>query len=248
VEAAQKIWGDAVVDIGAHCRPGVDDHRGCYAFAAHLVDTLYAYDLGNVLFKPTMAAANQRGEMHEFRMDREAAISYFVGDNPEYPEDTGFALKGWTKVRFHNAGTILREESATAMGNYFFTSPKDGKETKVEYSFGYRRDLHAQASRALRVNFHHSSIPFSTDKRTKIWDVLRGFVGVVLTWGIFIYVRNHWRRTGLSPVAQAWRVFAKLTGKNPKQLDGLLAAGSGGPSSLSMLGGIKGMADIDKSL
>jgi len=43
-----------------------------------------------------------------------------------------------------------------AMGNYFFTK-NDGSVTKVEYTFGYVRDNNGK----LRINLHHSSLPFS---------------------------------------------------------------------------------------
>lgn len=42
------------------------------------------------------------------------------------------------------------------MGNYYFTD-KNGKEVKVEFTFGYKR---AKDSR-LVIFLHHSSIPFS---------------------------------------------------------------------------------------
>ena len=43
-----------------------------------------------------------------------------------------------------------------AMGNYYFTGP-DGKETKVEYTFGYIIGKDGK----LKINLHHSSLPFS---------------------------------------------------------------------------------------
>ena len=43
-------------------------------------------------------------------------------------------------MRFSNAGTILEESSALAMGNYFFTD-QDDNEVKVEYTFGYILDF-----------------------------------------------------------------------------------------------------------
>ncbi|OUV67796.1 MAG: hypothetical protein CBC89_02880, partial [Euryarchaeota archaeon TMED129] len=70
--------------------------------------------------------------------------------------DKGFAIKGWTKVRFENEGIIINGKSAIAMGNYFFMTPK-GDEVKVEFSFGYIVD----SDSSLRINLHHSSIPAS---------------------------------------------------------------------------------------
>ena len=100
------------------------------------------------MFKPTLAAVEQ------FRPDFESALSYFVASNNACPEDKGFAIKGWTKVRFENSDVILSDDSATAMGNYFFTTP-EGDEVKVEYTFGYITDSEGK----LRINLHHSSMP-----------------------------------------------------------------------------------------
>lgn len=146
LEAAQKAWGEGVVVIGQILNEAGD----LQAAAAKHVDTFYAYDQQQVLFKPTKAANAQ------FRGTRDGAISYFVGGNSTFPEDKGFALQPWVSVRFENAGTILSGEFAVAMGNYFFKTT-DGQETKVEYTFGYIRG----ADGTLKINVHHSSLPFS---------------------------------------------------------------------------------------
>jgi hypothetical protein len=49
VHEAQKIWGDGIVAIG-NAFTNKEDYK---ALAATHVDTLYAYDEGTVLFKPT---------------------------------------------------------------------------------------------------------------------------------------------------------------------------------------------------
>ena len=79
-----------------------------------------------------------------------------MGENGVCPEDSGFAIKGWTNVRFQNDNVIIRDSTAFAMGNYFFTNPK-GEEVKVEYSFGYTKDSEGN----LRICLHHSSVPSS---------------------------------------------------------------------------------------
>ena len=144
INNAQKAWGDGIVAIAsAHLSGG--DYVG---IARNHVETLYAYGIGPVLFKPTLAAEEQ------FRPNFESALSYFVASNNECPEDKGFAIKGWKNVRFANAGMILEESSALAMGNYFFTD-QDDNEVKVEYTFVYILDENG----ALRINLHHSSMP-----------------------------------------------------------------------------------------
>ncbi len=140
VEAAQKGWGDGIVKIGK-----AKDARK--AAIEHL-NKFYAFDHGQVLFKPTLASVDQ------FRGTKKEALSYFIGQ--DLAEDKGFALAPYTKVRWENEGIITDDDSAMAMGNYFFTK-KNGEEVKVEYSFGYIKDENGN----LKINLHHSSLPFS---------------------------------------------------------------------------------------
>jgi len=144
VEDAQKAWGDGIVTIAAAYEAGGD-----YTHAAkEHIETLYGYDIGPVLFKPTLAAEQQ------FRSTFEGALSYFVATGHE-AEDKGFAIKGWTDVRFENVDILTEGKVGQAMGNYFFTTP-EGDEVKVEYSFGYILDDHCD----VRINLHHSSLPY----------------------------------------------------------------------------------------
>ena len=148
VENAQKEWGGGVVAIAA-----VHSSEGDFVERARLhVESLYAYDISPVLFKPTFAIEEQ------FRPTFEGAMSYFVAENGACPEDKGFAIKGWTKVRFENESIVINGAMAMAMGNYFFTNSK-GEEVKVEYSFGYITDSEGK----LRINLHHSSMPASIE-------------------------------------------------------------------------------------
>ncbi|WP_197409553.1 phosphoribosyl-AMP cyclohydrolase [Erythrobacter sp. YT30] len=144
VEAAQRAWGDGIVAISAAHTEGSD----YVATARNHLDTLYNYDNGMVLFKPTLAAEDQ------FRGTYDEALSYFV--KGMRAEDSGFAIKGWTAVRFENEGIVTDDDNAMAMGNYYFTGA-DGSVTKVEYTFGYVRDEDGN----LKINTHHSSMPFA---------------------------------------------------------------------------------------
>ena len=144
VEVAQQAWGEGIVAISSAHNEGGD----FVALATDHVNTLYAYQLGPVLFKPTLATINQ------FRPTFETALSYFVASNGACPEDKGFAIKGWTNVRFENSDVIIDGDTALAMGNYFFTAP-DGAEVKVEYTFGYIKD----AGGSVKIQLHHSSMP-----------------------------------------------------------------------------------------
>lgn len=146
VIAAQEQWGNGIVKIGA----AFVEKQDYAAVAREHIDTLYAYDISTVLFKPTKAAQDQ------FRPTKETALSYFVATNGACGEDKGFAIQPWTKVRFENSDIITQGNTAVAMGNYYFTTT-EGEEVKVEYTFGYLLD----DSGNLRINVHHSSVPFS---------------------------------------------------------------------------------------
>ena len=144
---AQKIWGDGIVRIG-----NVYLEKGDYTAEAekHISD-LYGYNIGAVLFKPTLASEKQ------FRTTKEGALSYFVGHNANYPEDHGFAIKPWNAVRWQSIGIKTEGNMAIAMGNYFFTPTKGGDEVKVEYTFAYTKDDDGK----LRIIMHGSHLPYS---------------------------------------------------------------------------------------
>lgn len=145
VQAAQAMWGDAVVAIG---KAGDDAPKT----AKEAAKAAYAFDLGPIQFKPTLAAETP------FRPDLEGALSYFVGGNDKYTEDKGFALKPWSKVRFDNHTVKMHGNIAIAMGHYFFTGP-DGTETKVEYTKGY---VKTEDDKVL-IFLQDSSLPFGAN-------------------------------------------------------------------------------------
>lgn len=144
VVEAQRLWGEGVVEIGKR-----KDSPDLKEYTKGFLKARYAYDYGTVLFKPTKC------ELIQFRLTEPEALSYFInGEDRACPEDKGFALQPWTNVRFENAGFILEEKRALAMGNYFFANIQN-EETKVEYSFGY-----TLVDGTLRIDLHHSSIPY----------------------------------------------------------------------------------------
>ena len=147
VEKVQEKWGKGVVKMGSLQNDKVALEQAC---DEHL-DLLYAFERGDVLFKPTMAA------FKPFRLDKEGAKSYYIGGNTSYPEDVGFALNPWIMVRFENASLILEPDRAMAMGIYLFVDSK-GKEIKVEFTFGYIKD----SSGELKIDVHHSSVPYQS--------------------------------------------------------------------------------------
>ena len=121
------------------------------ATAEAVLDAAYGYQYGPVLFKPTLTTAPQT-----FRTTKEGALAYFVGDNKNYPDDKGFALKGWRSVEIKNVAIQLRGDTAISQGNVLLTD-KTGKFTTVDKTWGYARDDQG----ALRIVLHHSSLPVS---------------------------------------------------------------------------------------
>ena len=149
VLAAQNAWCEALVAIN---KAGEEQgHAAAKKLAGEVIDAAYGYNLGPVLFKPTLAAAPQT-----FRTTREGAISYFVGGDSNFPGDSGFALKGWTACRADNAAIHINGDVATSMGNVMVTG-KDGKVTTVDKTWTFKKSDDGK----LRIVVHHSSLPYS---------------------------------------------------------------------------------------
>jgi hypothetical protein len=147
VLAAQKAWGEALVKISKDYEAG--GIAKAKATANAVLDAAYGYNIGPVLFKPTLATNPQT-----FRTTKEGALAYFVGNDPAYPADSGFALKGWRSVEIKNVAIQLRGDTAISMGNVMLTD-KNGKVTTVDKTWGYARDDKG----TLRIVLHHSSLP-----------------------------------------------------------------------------------------
>jgi len=146
VHALQE-WGDRIVEIGSVKAKGGNYRKK----AVEMVDSMYAYDIYPVMFKPALAVSNP------FRPTREGAISYFVGGDRDFPDDVGFAINpGWKAVIFRTEEIQLHESSAIAMGTYKFAG-HDGEEVTKEVTMGFRHDHQGH----LRIVLHHSSMPYS---------------------------------------------------------------------------------------
>lgn len=151
VEAAQRAWGDALVAISTTYDR--DGFAAAKRLAETVLDSAYGYNMGPVLFKPTLTLAPQT-----FRTQRDGALAYFVGGDKKYPNDSGFALKSWRGYKIENAGIVITGNSATSMGNVSFTDAK-GNVTTVDKTWGYVRDGEGK----LRVILHHSSLPYKSN-------------------------------------------------------------------------------------
>ncbi len=143
---AQKKWSEWLLKISKTHMEGGDYRK----VASEALDAGYNYANGIVLFKPTLTSGEQT-----FRLDKEGALAYFVGGNPNYKDDTGFALKGWVGYKTKNAGIILNGTVAVTTGNIYLYD-KDGNETVVDKTWGFKMDEYGK----LKIFLHHSSLPF----------------------------------------------------------------------------------------
>ena len=139
-------WANIVLQIGNAYR----EKKNLDKLVSELLHDVYAFNQGEVLFKPTLAKHDQ------FRSKKEEFVSYFLGQNNVCKEDTGFAIKNWKSIKFENYKVVENNDNLLAMGNYFFENDKN-EFLKVEYTFGFIRINNNE----LRINLHHSSLPYS---------------------------------------------------------------------------------------
>lgn len=149
VLAAQQAWGEALVNIANTYES--DGIEAASELAQSVIESAYGYEMGPVLFKPTLAAAPQT-----FRTTPEGALAYFVGHSDEFPNDSGFALKGWQEVTIDNAAIFISGDTAMTMGNVSILD-SEGNTTMVDKTWGYQLDDEGE----LRIVLHHSSLPFT---------------------------------------------------------------------------------------
>ncbi len=148
VLGAQNGWCSALVNISAiHKDKGVKHAR---KLAKEVIDAAYGYQMGAVLFKPTLTVVPQT-----FRPTSDGALSYFVGGDKKYPNDKGFALMGWTKCEVDNDSVFIAGNSASTIGKVHFTAP-DGSVTSVDKSWVFVKDDAGD----IRIVLHHSSLEY----------------------------------------------------------------------------------------
>ena len=140
----QNDWSDGIIQISNSYKNGGDFINDTLFF----IDNLYAYANEEVLFKPTLVFDKQ------FRLDKKGALSYFVGNDSDFLEDKGFAIKGWTEIRWENAGFKFFSDTAVCMGNYFFTI-ENNDPLKVEYTIVLKK-----INGVLKLILHDSHLPY----------------------------------------------------------------------------------------
>jgi len=148
VRQAQEAWGAALIQISQdYTEGGLEKAK---ATAEAVLNQAYGYQQGPVLFKPTLASGETT-----FRITHEGALSYFVGDNPDFG-DSGFALKGWEDYSFENAAVYINGDLALTMGHVHMTNAA-GEITTVDKTWAFKKDEQGD----LRIVLHHSSLPYS---------------------------------------------------------------------------------------
>lgn len=146
IAATEANWCQALIDIGKAYETG--GQAAAKALAEKVIDTAYGYEMGPVLFKPTLTVNPQT-----FRTTRQGALAYFVGGDPDFPDDKGFALKGWTNCKSDNEAVLIFGDTATTMGKVQLTG-KDGTPVTVDKTWQYVKDDDGN----LRIVVHHSSL------------------------------------------------------------------------------------------
>jgi hypothetical protein len=148
VISAESNWCKGLVSISeTYAKDGLPAAK---ALAENIIDSAYGYQMGAVLFKPTLTVNPQT-----FRTTRAGALAYFVGGDANFPNDSGFALKGWKTCEMDNAGVFITGDSAASMGKINLTD-KNGKGTTVDKTWMFVKDDKG----AMRIVLHHSSLEF----------------------------------------------------------------------------------------
>ena len=145
---AIDAWQSGILEISkAYELNGLERARDV---ADNMLDELYGFHLGPVLFKPTLSGGHQT-----FRQTKDGALAYFIGHDSKYPLDSGFGIKNWRKVIYDTACVFLDQKVAMWMGWVTFVDKNDDI-TKVDKSWGYKLDKDGE----LKIILHHSSLPY----------------------------------------------------------------------------------------
>lgn len=153
IQQALNTWGNGKIAISKAFEEG--GIKAAREVASANIDSYYGYDLGPILFKPTMASGEQT-----FRRTKEGALAYFCGHPKEYPLDNGFAILGWRAMESNSSASFIQGDVAMWMGWVKLTN-RDGSVTTVDKSFGYKKD----ETGTLQIVLHPSSLPYQPPKQ-----------------------------------------------------------------------------------
>ena len=140
VEDFLNSWKDGVIDIGIAYQQGNDYKEKARAF----IETHYAFDIGDVLFKPTFT------NDVVFRNNLEDALSYFVSG--DISEDSGFAIKPWEDIKASELNFIIEDNLCAVMGVFNLKPLNSENKTKITFTFILVKD-----NDKFKIKVHHSS-------------------------------------------------------------------------------------------
>ena len=129
-----------MIDIGTTYQEGNNYKERARAF----IETHYAFNIGNVLFKPTYT------NDVVFRNNPEAALSYFVSG--DISEDSGFAIKPWENIKASEINFLIEDNLCAVMGILNLKPLNSENETKIAFTFILVKD-----NDELKIKIHHSS-------------------------------------------------------------------------------------------
>ena len=140
VEDFLHSWKKGIIDIGTLFHEN-NDYK---AEARSFIEKHYAFDIGDVLFKPTYT-----NEV-VFRNNPEDALSYFISG--DISEDSGFAIKPWEDIKLLEVNYILEDNLCAVMGILNLRPFNSENKTNIAFTFILVKDNHE-----LKINVHHSS-------------------------------------------------------------------------------------------
>jgi len=140
VENFLNSWKDGVIDIGKAYQEGIDYREKARTF----IETHYAFDIGDVLFKPTFT------NDVVFRNNLEDALSYFVAGH--ISEDSGFAIKPWEEIKTSEVSFIIDHNLCAVMGVLDLKPINSENKTKIAFTFILVKD-----NDRFKIKIHHSS-------------------------------------------------------------------------------------------
>ena len=140
VEDILNSWKDGVIDIGIAYQQG-NDYR---EKARDFIEKHYAFDIGDVLFKPTFT------NDVVFRNNLEDALSYFVSG--DISEDSGFAIKPWEDIKASELNFIIEDNLCAVMGVFSLKPLNSENKTKITFTFILVKD-----NDKFKIKVHHSS-------------------------------------------------------------------------------------------
>ena len=140
VEDFLKSWKDGVLEIGSAYRKDNNYKEVAKAF----INKHYAFEDGNILFKPTYTTEVV------FRNNLESALSYFIAGN--ISEDSGFAIKPWEDINVSNVSFLIEDGLCAVHGVLHLKLLNSNNQTKIAFTF-----ILARIGEGLKIKVHHSS-------------------------------------------------------------------------------------------